>query len=85
MSPAALKSNGYGNIFPDTCGKHEACWAAGGTEEGLSGMAGPASITMPVETAAKSPAPHSQIRPPDKETLQLELTPTMEVRNMIYD
>lgn len=72
MSPAVLKSNGYGNIFSDTCSKHEACWAAGRTEGGLSGMAGLASITMPIETAAQSSALHSQIRPPDKEALQLD-------------
>lgn len=74
MSPAALKSNSYGNIFSDTCSKHEACWAAGRTEGGLSGMAGLASITMPMETAAQSSALHSQIRPPDKGALQLDPT-----------
>lgn len=74
MSPAALKSNGYGNIFSDTCSKHEACRAAGRTEGGLSGMAGLASITMPIETAAQSSALHSQIRPRDKETLQPDPT-----------
>lgn len=74
MSPAALKSNGYGNIFCDTCSKHEACWAAGRTEGGLSGMAGLAATAMPIETAAQSLALHSQIRPPDKETLQLDPT-----------
>lgn len=66
MSPAALKSNCYGDIFCDTCSKHEACWAARRTEGGLSGMAGLASITMPIETAAQSSVLHSQIRPPDK-------------------
>lgn len=74
MSPAALKSNSYWDIFSDTCSKHEACWAAGRTEGGLSGMAGLASITMPIETAAQSLALRSQIRPPDKEALQLDPT-----------
>lgn len=37
-------------------------------------MAGLASITVPMETAALSPALHSQIRPPDKEVMQLDLT-----------
>ena len=74
MSPAALKSNGYGDIFFDTCSKHEACWAAGRTEGGLSGMAGLASITMPIEKAAQSLALRSPIRPPDKEELQQDPT-----------
>lgn len=74
MSPAALKSNGYGDIFSDTCSKHEACWAAGRTEGGLSGMAGLASITMPIETAAQSSVLHSQIRPPDRAALQSDPT-----------
>lgn len=74
MSPAALKSNCYGDIFCDTCSKHEACWAARRTEGGLSGMAGLASITMPIETAAQSSVLHSQIRPLDKKALQLDPT-----------
>lgn len=74
MSPAALKSNSYGNIFSDTCSKHEGCWAAGRTEGGLSGMAGLASTAMPIEAAAQSLVLHSQIRPPDKEALQLDPT-----------
>lgn len=74
MSAAALKSNSHGNIFSDTCSKHEACWATGRTEGGLSGMAGLASVTMPIETAAQSPALHSLIRPPDKDALQLDPT-----------
>lgn len=74
MSPAALKSNSYGNIFSDTCSKHEACWAAGRTEGGLSGMAGLASTAVPIEAAAQSLVLHSQIRPPDKEALQLDPT-----------
>lgn len=66
MSPAALKSNCYGDIFRDTCSKSEAHWSARRTEGGLSGMAGLASITMPIETAAHSSVLQSQIRPPDK-------------------
>lgn len=74
MSPAALKSNCYGDIFCDTCSKHDACWAARRTEGGLSGMAGLASITMSIETAAQSSVLHSQIRPLDKKALQLDPT-----------
>lgn len=74
MSPAVLKSNGYGNIFCDTCSKHEACLAAGENRGGLSRMAGLASSAMPIETAAHSSVLHSQIKPPDKEVLHLENT-----------
>lgn len=38
----------------------------GEQREGLSGTAGLPSITMPIETAAPSPALRSQIRPPDR-------------------
>ena len=41
---------------------------------GLSAKAGLASITMPIETAAQSPALLGQIRPPDRATLQLDTT-----------
>lgn len=79
-TPAALDSESYEDIFSDTCSKREACWAAGRTEGGLSGMAGHPSITVPTETAAQSPVLHSQIRPEDKEALQPDHTLTIEGR-----
>ena len=85
MSPAAPKSNGYGNIFCDTCSKHEACCAAEGTQGGLSGMAGLASNAMPVQPAAHNSVLLSQIRPPDKEAAQLEHTQCNGGEKKIFD
>lgn len=76
LSPAdVLMSNGCGSINrqrPQQTGSLKGCrensWG------GLSGKAGRLSITVPMEKAARSPALHGQIRPPDGAAQQLDPT-----------
>lgn len=80
MSPAALKSNCYGDIFLDTCSKSEARWSACRTEGGLSRMAGVASITMPIETAAELSVSEPDKAPGQKKHCSETPLATMERR-----
>lgn len=66
--------------------KNEACRSARRTEGGLSGMAGLASITMPIETAAQSSVLHGQIRPPDRKGSAARLhSPQWRGENRIWN